>query len=145
VKRHIAAVALAATPILAGSLQNATRPADEGKLPLSGLVALGAVLFILAEVVSREPGRGARVLANVAVAAVVGLVGGALLAFALVGALLGASHGDPRAIEGSGSIGLAIIRQWWIFSAVLFVLTLVIAGRWTGAGRGGSPDGEAAG
>lgn len=136
-KRHISAVAVAATPILAGSLQNATRPADEARLPLSGLVVVGAALFILAEVVSREPRRGARVLATVAMAAVVGLVGGALLAFALVGVLLGASHGDPRAIEGRGSIGLAIIRQWWIFSAVLFVLTLVIAGRWTGGEKPG--------
>jgi uncharacterized membrane protein len=129
VRRHISAVAVGVAPLLAGAISNATRPAAEPRLPLSWLVAAGAILFLLAEVIGRGPERDERVLAAVAVAAIAGVVGGALLAFAVVGVMLGASHGDPKVIEGSGSLGLAVIRQWWIFSAVVFVITLVAAAR----------------
>lgn len=128
-RRHISAVAVGIAPLLAGTINNVTRPAAESKLPVPGLLAAGAVFLILAEVMGHGSERGERVLAAVAVAAITGIVGGALLAFAILGVMLGASHADPSVVEGSGSLGLALIRQWWIFSAVLFVIALVAAGR----------------
>ena len=128
-RRHLSAVALGVTPLLAGSINNATRPASETKLAVSTLLGLGALLFVVAEAIAMGSGRSERVLAAVAIAAVGGVVGGALVAFAVVGVMLGASHGDAKVIEGSGSLGLAIIRQWGLFAAGVFVLALVVSAR----------------
>lgn len=134
-RRHLSAVAVGVAPLLAGTINNAIRPAAEPKLPVSGLLVAGAVFLVLAEVIGRGSERGERVLAAVAVAAITGIVGGVLFTFAILGVVLGASHGDAKVIEGSGSVGLALIRQWWIFGAVVFVIALVAAGRLLVPGR----------
>jgi uncharacterized membrane protein len=139
VRRHLSAAALGLTPLVAGSIQNATRPNGETRIPVSTLLIAGVVCFFLAEALAREPQRGERVLAGVAAAAVVGVIGGAMVAFAVVGGMLATSHGDPKVIEGSGALGLAIIRQWWIFSAVVFVLALAGSARWSLAGAAPPP------